>query len=73
MLRRVVASLEPQWLVGVGAFAETRIHQIFAGEVAAGAVKVGRIPHPSPASPAANRGWEALADAAFADLGIACS
>jgi len=34
-------------------------------------VRIGRIPHPSPASPAANRGWEKLADEAFAGLGIA--
>ncbi len=34
-------------------------------------VRIGRIPHPSPASPAANRGWDKLADAAFAELGVA--
>lgn len=72
MLRRVIAELEPEWLIGIGAFAETRIRQIFANEVAGGGVRVGRMPHPSPASPAANKGWEKLADAAFADLGIAC-
>lgn len=72
MLRQVIAELEPEWLIGIGAFAETRIRQIFASEVAGGSVRVGRMPHPSPASPAANRGWEKLADAAFADLGIAC-
>jgi len=71
-LRKVIAAVEPEWLVGIGAFAETRIRQIFAEEVGAGSVRVGRIPHPSPASPAANRGWEKLADAAFAELGIAC-
>lgn len=72
MLRQVIAELEPEWLIGIGAFAETRIRQIFANEVASGSVRVGRMPHPSPASPAANKGWEKLADAAFADLGIAC-
>ena len=72
LLRRVIAALEPEWLVGVGGFAEARIRQVFAAEVARSAVQVGRIPHPSPASPAANRGWEQLADAAFAELGIAC-
>jgi single-strand selective monofunctional uracil DNA glycosylase len=71
-LRRVIAELEPEWLVGIGAFAEARIRKIFAQEVAEETVSVGRIPHPSPASPAANKGWEKLADAAFADLGIAC-
>jgi hypothetical protein len=34
-------------------------------------VRIGSIPHPSPASPAANRGWEQLAAAAFLQLGVA--
>jgi single-strand selective monofunctional uracil DNA glycosylase len=33
-------------------------------------VEIGRIPHPSPASPAANRGWAEQAERALADLGI---
>jgi len=70
-LRAVVADLQPQWVVGVGAFAEQRIRAVLAEHVGAGRVHVGRIPHPSPASPAANRGWEVLADAAFAEMGLA--
>jgi single-strand selective monofunctional uracil DNA glycosylase len=66
LLRAVVAELRPQWVVGVGAFAEARARAVLGD-----AVRIGRIPHPSPASPAANRGWEKLADAAFAELGIA--
>jgi single-strand selective monofunctional uracil DNA glycosylase len=31
---------------------------------------IGRMPHPSPASPAANRGWAKQADAALRGLGI---
>ncbi|MFK7741872.1 MAG: single-stranded DNA-binding protein [Planctomycetota bacterium] len=71
VLRRVVHELQPEWLVGVGAFAEARIRRVFGAELADGAFQCGRIPHPSPASPAANKGWEKLADAAFAELGIA--
>ncbi|MFN3240736.1 MAG: uracil-DNA glycosylase family protein [Planctomycetota bacterium] len=71
VLKQVVAALEPEWVVGVGAFAETRIRKVFAGEVEQGRFRVGRIPHPSPASPAANQGWERLADEAFGELGIA--
>ena len=71
-LHSVIATLEPEWLVGIGAFAEARIRKIFASELADGSFKVGRIPHPSPASPAANTGWERLANEAFADLGIEC-
>ena len=65
-LRQVVALLEPQWVVGVGAFAEQRARNVLGTRV-----QIGRIPHPSPASPAANLGWERLADEAFAGLGLA--
>ena len=70
LLLQVIAALQPEWVVGVGAFAEQRIRAVVAGSSADG-VNIGRIPHPSPASPAANRGWEPLADTAFAGLGIA--
>jgi single-strand selective monofunctional uracil DNA glycosylase len=66
MLRQVVASLRPSWVVGVGAFAEQRARQALAGQP----VRIGRIPHPSPASPTANQGWEPLVDAALGSLGI---
>jgi single-strand selective monofunctional uracil DNA glycosylase len=33
-------------------------------------VAVGSIPHPSPASPAANRGWEEQAERAIAGCGV---
>lgn len=65
-LQQVVATLQPKWVVGVGAFAEAR-----AAAVLGKSVRIGRIPHPSPASPAANLGWEKLADEAFAGMGIA--
>lgn len=65
-LRRVVEILQPEWLVGVGGFAYER------GEVAAEkvSVKLGRILHPSPASPAANRGWSAAATKQLIEQGI---
>jgi len=52
-LQKVVEILKPEWLVGVGGFARKR------AEVALGGMDVtmGTILHPSPASPAANRGW----------------
>jgi single-strand selective monofunctional uracil DNA glycosylase len=51
--------------VGVGGFAEKRL-----GAVAGDGVKVGRLLHPSPASPAANRGWEPQARRQLAEQGI---
>lgn len=65
-LRDLVAYLKPEFLVGVGGFAEARLRTAlptFQG-------RFGRIPHPSPASPAANRGWAAAAEEALRELGI---
>lgn len=53
-LRQVIAILEPEWLIGVGAFAEKRLLAVAAGRTQS---KITRILHPSPASPAANRDW----------------
>jgi single-strand selective monofunctional uracil DNA glycosylase len=65
-LKRMVDILRPEWVVGVGAFAETR-----AGEVLEGYdVKVGRVLHPSPASPAANRDWAGAAEKQLLSQGI---
>ena len=52
-LRSVVEILEPEWLVAVGGFAEKRAEVALSGLK----VRIGKILHPSPASPAANRGW----------------
>jgi len=65
-LADVVAALEPRWVVGVGAFAATRCAEAFTGK----GVRVGRVLHPSPASPAANAGWAARADDELHALGI---
>ena len=67
-LRQVVRILQPAWLVGVGGFAARRAEQVLAG----GPVKIGRILHPSPASPAANRNWPALAATQLRRLGVWC-
>lgn len=65
-LRLSVQVLEPVWVIGVGRFAETSARRALEGC----GVKVGRILHPSPASPAANRDWQGQARAQLADLGI---
>ncbi len=65
-LRMLVETLAPQWVIGVGAWAETRAHEALAGMP----LKFGRILHPSPASPAANRGWAGAASRQLAELGI---
>jgi single-strand selective monofunctional uracil DNA glycosylase len=54
-LKKVISTLEPKFLVGIGAYAE-RQFQLVAGDIKSDA-KLCRILHPSPASPAANRDW----------------
>ena len=46
-LRRTIEILRPRLVVGVGQFAESRARNAIAGMD----VAIGRIPHPSPASP----------------------
>ena len=65
-LRSVVAALRPEWLVGIGDFAARRAEGVFR----MGTLKVGRILHPSPASPAANRDWKGLATRQLEQLGV---
>ena len=65
-LRQVVETLEPEWLIAVGGFAEKRAITALDGLT----VRIGRILHPSPASPAANRGWAEQATAQMLDQGV---
>jgi single-strand selective monofunctional uracil DNA glycosylase len=65
-LARVVDALEPEWLVGVGAFAQKKAEVALAGKT----LRIGKILHPSPASPAANRGWAEAATRQLDEQGI---
>jgi single-strand selective monofunctional uracil DNA glycosylase len=65
-LRLMVQALEPVLVIGVGAFAEQRAASALAGLN----VRIGRILHPSPASPLANRGWAGQAEGQLRELGI---
>lgn len=65
-LRKLVAALNASWVIGIGGFAEARAAQALAGMD----VRIGRVLHPSPASPAANRGWAEAASRQLAALGI---
>ena len=65
-LRQVVKFVEPEWLIGIGDFAAKRAEAACANE----RLKIGRVLHPSPASPAANKGWAGLVTKQLIDLGI---
>ncbi|HEX9620954.1 MAG TPA: uracil-DNA glycosylase family protein [Polyangiaceae bacterium] len=65
-LRRMVALLAPRFVIGVGGFAAERARSALSdydGTIAC-------VLHPSPASPAANRGWASLAEGQLSELGI---
>ena len=65
-LREIVRILDPEWLIGVGAFAEKRATIALSGV----GTKIGKVLHPSPASPAANRGWAEAATRQLEEQGV---
>ncbi len=65
-LRRLVQTLEPRWVVGIGAFATRRAREALADHD----LRVGQILHPSPANPRANRDWAGEASRELRELGI---
>lgn len=67
-LRATLKALQPEFLIGIGAYAEKKLHQ--AADVLDGGFKLGKVLHPSPASPAANRGWAGAATRQLVELGV---
>jgi single-strand selective monofunctional uracil DNA glycosylase len=65
-LRRTVEWIMPQYVVGVGQFAAQRLQVALSGLDST----IGRVTHPSPANPKANRGWHALMTQELQALGI---
>jgi single-strand selective monofunctional uracil DNA glycosylase len=66
-LAEVVRATGAEWVIGIGAFAEARARDALA-EVPG--IRFGRILHPSPASPVANRGWAEQATRQMHALGL---
>ena len=66
-LKKVIEILDPTWLVGVGAFAETKFQTAMAGNSAR---KITKISHPSPANPAANKDWEGTVKRQLTEAGV---
>ncbi len=65
-LRALLQATHPEWAVGVGAFAEKCLRRVIDDDL----IKITRILHPSPASPAANRGWAKAATTQLVEAGI---
>ena len=62
----LVQSLQPRYLIGIGSYAENCLQRNFSSED----FSIGKILHPSPASPLANSGWEKQATKKIKELGI---
>lgn len=67
-LLRLIELLDPQYLIGVGAYAEKKL--IAARDELGHRAETGKILHPSPASPAANRGWAEAAQRQLQEPGV---
>jgi single-strand selective monofunctional uracil DNA glycosylase len=65
-LRRTVEWIRPHYVVGIGQFAADRARDVLSGRN----MTIGRITHPSPANPKANRGWNSLIMQELSGLGI---
>ncbi len=66
-LRSTVDYLQPRLVIGVGKFAEDRLRAALPDMPE---LEIGRILHPSPASPAANRGWAEQVEVQLRALGV---
>jgi len=65
-LRQTVDLLNPEHVIGIGVFAEQRAKAALADH----ALTIGRITHPSPANPKANRGWEKVITGELESMGV---
>lgn len=64
-LQKVITALQPDYLIGIGVFAEKQLQS-----VAQDHHRVGKILHPSPASPHANRDFAGTATRQLSELGL---
>lgn len=65
-LRQLIAWIGPEYVIGVGAFAAQRAKRALARMP----LRVGRITHPSPANPRANKGWQTIVERELRDQGV---
>ena len=65
-LAKTIAVLRPELVIGFGRFATLRA----SAALVELDVEIGTVLHPSPASPAANRGWAEQAERQLEDLGV---
>ena len=69
-LQKSLLLLQPEFVVGVGAYAEDCLKRVCKSHRQLEAITICKILHPSPASPAANRGWAEQATKQLCEAGI---
>jgi single-strand selective monofunctional uracil DNA glycosylase len=69
-LAKMVELLEPEFLIGVGAFAEKQLKETVKEHLPNHSYQIGKILHPSPASPLANKHWPERPIQQLIDLGV---
>ena len=78
-LARALLALSPVWAIGIGGFAMKRLQAVTRQRCGGlsdderarlSTIRLTQILHPSPASPAANRGWQAAIDSSLSELGV---
>ncbi len=69
LLAAVMGLLAPEWVVGIGKFAERRLLGI-VGRGTERSAKIASLLHPSPANPGANRGWAETAERQLVESGV---
>jgi single-strand selective monofunctional uracil DNA glycosylase len=65
-LRKTVELLNPRYVIGIGNFVRDRCRMALEGMN----LIIGKITHPSPANPKANRGWEEIIKKELVTIGI---
>ena len=69
-LAQMIQEMQPEFLIGVGAFAEKQLKTTIKEHLPAYKGKIGKVLHPSPASPIANKGWAEAATKQLTDQGV---
>ena len=69
-LADILKLLKPGAVIGVGKYAQNKLKQVIEAYAPEPVPTVGWVLHPSPASPAANRGWEDQAEKQLSEQGI---
>lgn len=69
-LQKSLLLLKPEFAVGIGAYAQDCLKRVCQSHLKLQSTTVCKILHPSPASPAANRGWAEQATKQLAEAGI---